>query len=125
MDRETETEQEEEGVPGEDGDSNHSYEDDLDFDDYDDRDGSRSHETRDDGGHSRHSDTSRVSDEGKTSTSPLPDRGSSEDEESRHGSQDSINGEEKAGIRGGEEKSDDDDDDKAEGIKVAISSEHL
>lgn len=100
-DRKNKRQQEEEGIkldkegdPNEDGEGNRSYMDDLDFDDYDDQYGDESDEGCGDRSHSRHSNTSRVSDDGKRSTSPLTDGGRKEDGESRHGSQESMSGKE-------------------------------
>ncbi|MCI4393921.1 hypothetical protein PGIGA_G00162980 [Pangasianodon gigas] len=116
MDRKNERQQEDEGEkldkesdPNEDRDSNRSYEDNLDFDDYDDKVGDESDEGCGDRSHSCHSNTSRVSDDGKRSTSPLRDGEMKEDGKSRHGSQVSVSGEETEGKEGGEEKNDDKD----------------
>lgn len=82
-----------EGVLDEEGDGNHSYGEDLDFDDYDDQDGDESDDGCGDRSHSRHSDTSRASDEGKRSAS-------------RHGSQESMSGETEGKERGEEKNGD-------------------
>ncbi|KAK3530095.1 hypothetical protein QTP86_014162 [Hemibagrus guttatus] len=116
MDRKNEIQQEDEGEkldkgndPGEDGDGGRSYEDNLDFDDYDDQDGDESGEGCGDRSHSRHSNTSRASDDGKSSTSPLSDDGKKEDRKSRRGSQESVSDEETEKRQRREEKDDDKD----------------
>lgn len=119
MDRNNEIQHEDEGEkphkesdPGKDGGGGHSYEDDLDFDDYDGQDGDESGKGCGDRSNSCHSNISRASDDGKRSTSLLSDEGRKEDRKSRRGSRESVSDEETEGRVKGEEKDDDDDDDK-------------
>lgn len=93
--------------PNEDGDGDRSYEDDVDFDDYNEQDGDQSDEECGDKRHSRLSNASRVSDVGKRSTSPLTDDGRKEDRTSRCGSQEYVSGKETEG----KEQDENDDED--------------